>query len=72
MTVIKCTEPYGCGRTFVTTRTLKQHAQASCPFCGHEGGVIIHEKGSSKERGYYELPQRRICYEGNRRFLYLY
>ena len=51
MTVVKCTGPYGCDRTFVTTRTLKQHENVKCPYCGNEGGVIVHESGKFKGEG---------------------
>ena len=51
MTVIRCTGPYGCDKTFVTIRKLKQHEKVMCPFCGNEGGVLIHEKGTFKGEG---------------------
>ena len=51
MTVVKCVGPYGCDKTFVTTRTLKQHEHVICPFCNNEGGVLIHENGVFKGEG---------------------
>lgn len=51
MTVVKCTGPYGCDKTFVTTRTLKQYENVKCPYCGNEGGVIVHESGKFKGEG---------------------